>query len=59
MPRNRVEQEDIAKALSDADVLVESLEQLLAKKRDIKQGAMQELLTAKQLNLRLVISWRY
>ena len=41
----RVEQETIAEALADADALVESLEQLLAKKRDIKQGAMQELLT--------------
>ncbi|MBX3627377.1 MAG: restriction endonuclease subunit S [Rhizobacter sp.] len=37
------EQEAIAKALSDADVLIESLEQLIAKKRQIKQGAMQEL----------------
>ena len=39
------EQEAIAEALSDADALIESLEQLLAKKRNIKQGAMQELLT--------------
>jgi type I restriction enzyme S subunit len=39
------EQEAIASALSDADALIESLEQLLAKKRQIKQGAMQELLT--------------
>lgn len=42
------EQEAIAGALSDADALIESLEQLLAKKRDIKQGAMQELLTGKK-----------
>jgi len=42
------EQEAIAGALSDADVLIESLEQLLAKKRQIKQGAMQELLTGKK-----------
>jgi type I restriction enzyme S subunit len=45
---NRLEQEVIAKALSDADALIESLEQLLAKKRQIKQGAMQELLTGKK-----------
>jgi type I restriction enzyme S subunit len=38
------EQEAIAEALSDADALIESLEQLIAKKRQIKQGAMQELL---------------
>ena len=42
------EQKTIAKALSDADALIESLEQLLSKKRDIKQGAMQELLTGKK-----------
>lgn len=42
------EQQAIATALSDADALIESLEQLLAKKRQIKQGAMQELLTAQR-----------
>jgi type I restriction enzyme S subunit len=42
------EQEAIAEALSDADALIESLEQLLAKKRHLKQGAMQELLTGKK-----------
>ena len=41
------EQQAITAALSDADSLIESLEQLLAKKRQIKQGAMQELLTGK------------
>lgn len=42
------EQEAIAEALSDADAWIESLEQLIAKKRLIKQGAMQELLTPKE-----------
>ena len=42
------EQETIAEALSDADGFIESLEQLLAKKRHLKQGAMQELLTGKK-----------
>ena len=42
------EQEAIAGALSDADAWIESLEQLIAKKRLIKQGAMQELLTPKE-----------
>jgi type I restriction enzyme S subunit len=41
------EQEAIAEALNDADALIESLEQLIAKKREIKQGAMQALLTGK------------
>jgi type I restriction enzyme S subunit len=42
------EQEAIAEALSDADALIEALEQLLEKKRQLKQGAMQELLTGKR-----------
>ena len=42
------EQKAIAEALSDADALIESLEQLLVKKRQLKQGAMQELLTGKK-----------
>ena len=46
-PPAKAEQEAIAEALSDADALIESLEQLIAKKRQIKQGAMQELLTGK------------
>ena len=48
LPPTRAEQEAIAAALSDADSLIESLEQLLAKNQDIKQGAMQELLTGKK-----------
>jgi type I restriction enzyme S subunit len=39
------EQQAIAKALADADTLIDTLEQLLSKQRQIKQGAMQELLT--------------
>ncbi|MDP2078287.1 MAG: restriction endonuclease subunit S [Sulfuricurvum sp.] len=42
------EQQLIATALSDTDALIESLEKLIAKKRQIKQGAMQELLTPKE-----------
>lgn len=34
--------------MSDADTLIESLEQLLIKKRHLKQGAMQELLTGRK-----------
>ena len=47
-PPTIAEQEAIAEALSDADALIESLDQLIAKKRQIKQGAMQELLTGKR-----------
>ncbi|MGQ2924398.1 MAG: restriction endonuclease subunit S [Hydrogenophaga sp.] len=48
VPKNIAEQKAIATALIDADTLIESLEQLLAKKRQIKQGAMQELLTGQR-----------
>jgi type I restriction enzyme S subunit len=44
----KAEQEAIAEALNDTDALIESLEQLLAKKHHIKQGALQELLTGKR-----------
>ncbi len=45
---SKAEQEAIATALSDTDALIQSLEKLIAKKRLIKQGAMQELLTGKR-----------
>ena len=48
LPPTLAEQEAIASALGDADALIESLERLIAKKRDVKQGAMQELLTARR-----------
>ena len=41
------EQKAIAKALSDVDELIVSLEKLIAKKRDIKTASMQQLLTGK------------
>lgn len=41
------EQRAIAKALSDADELLATLDQVIAKKRDLKQAAMQQLLTGK------------
>ena len=39
------EQRAIAGALSDVDALIGALDQLIAKKRDLKQAAMQQLLT--------------
>jgi type I restriction enzyme, S subunit len=47
LPPTKAEQTAIATALSDADALIQSLEKLIAKKRLIKQGAMQELLKPK------------
>ena len=43
-----LEQKAIALVLSDTDALITSLDKLIAKKRDIKQAAMQQLLTGKQ-----------
>ncbi len=40
------EQRAIAAALSDVDALLAGLDQLFAKKRDLKQAAMQQLLTS-------------
>lgn len=42
------EQEAIAKSLTEIDDLISSLEKLITKKKTIKQGAMQELLTGKR-----------
>ena len=42
------EQTAIAEALSDMDSLISSLQKLIEKKKAIKQGAMQELLTGKK-----------
>lgn len=41
------EQETIAEVLSDMDALIEAQKELIAKKRDIKQGAMQDLLSGR------------
>jgi type I restriction enzyme S subunit len=48
LPPTLAEQKAIATALNDADALIQTLEQLIAKKRNIKTGAMQELLKPKK-----------
>jgi type I restriction enzyme S subunit len=48
LPPTLAEQTAIAIALSDTDALIQNLEKLIAKKRAIKKGAMQELLTGKK-----------
>ena len=48
VPNKTTEQSAIAEALSDTDTLIESLNKLIEKKKMIKQGAMQELLTGKR-----------
>lgn len=48
VPPTTAEQTAIATTLSDTDSLITSLEKLIAKKRNIKHGAMQELLKPKR-----------
>jgi type I restriction enzyme S subunit len=48
LPPSNSEQEAIAEVLSDADAPIESLEQLIAKRRHLKRGVMQELLTGQK-----------
>lgn len=45
LPPTDEERTEIARALSDVDALLASLDQVIAKKRDLKQAAMQKLLT--------------
>lgn len=47
LPPSTAEQTAIATALSDVDVLIEGLDQLITKKRNLKQATMQQLLTGK------------
>lgn len=48
VPKEEKEQQAIAQALSETDELIEHLNKLITKKKDIKKGAMQELLTGKK-----------
>ena len=47
-PPTLAEQQRIAKALSDVDALISTTEKFIQKKKDIKQGIMQNLLTGKK-----------
>lgn len=47
-PKDKQEQSRIAEALSDIDKLIASLSKMIEKKRLMKQGAMQQLLTGKK-----------
>lgn len=46
-PTDKSEQKAIANALSDVDALLDGLDRLITKKRDLKRAAMQQLLTGK------------
>ena len=53
------EQENIAAALSEVDELINLVEKQIDKKKAIKQGAMQELLTGKRRLPGFFGEWRY
>lgn len=48
LPPTLVEQQKIAKALSDVDNVISTLEKLITKKKNLKQGTMRQLLTGKK-----------
>ena len=48
IPPTLTEQQRIAKALSDVDALISTTEKLIQKKKNIKQGTMQNFLTGKK-----------
>lgn len=58
IPPSSEEQRSIAEVLDIAGCLVASLEQLVTKKRQIKQGAMQELLTGKKRLPGFTAEWK-
>ncbi|HCG5918416.1 TPA: restriction endonuclease subunit S [Vibrio parahaemolyticus] len=58
IPSSVVEQRAIAKVLSDVDGLITSLGELITKKKDLKQSAMQELLTGKNRLPEFEGEWR-
>lgn len=47
-PANKIEQELIAKALNNVNILIYELEEVLAKKRLIKRGILQQLLSGEK-----------
>ena len=58
IPSKKTEQEAIATALIDTDVFIKKLESLIEKKKNIKQGVMQELLTSKRRLHGFSLEWQ-
>ena len=58
-PKDIAEQRAIAEALSDVDGLIAALDKKIAKKRLLKQGAMQQLLTGKKRLPGFADKWEY
>lgn len=59
IPDSKTEQASIAKALSETDNLIATLEKLIAKKEAIKKGTMQALLTGKNRLPGFNEKWKY
>ena len=59
LPKDIAEQRAIAEALSDVDGLIAALDKKIAKKRLLKQGAMQQLLTGKKRLPGFADKWEY
>lgn len=59
IPKDIAEQRAIAEALSDVDGLIAALDKKIAKKRLLKQGAMQQLLTGKKRLPGFTDKWKY
>lgn len=57
IPEKEDEQRAIARALSDVDTLLAGLDRLIAKKRELKQAAMQQLLTGSVRLPRFTGTW--
>lgn len=57
IPALPTEQAAIAQALSDVDAAITALSRLIAKKRDLRQGAMQRLLTGQTRLLGFTAPW--
>lgn len=57
IPKNKEEQAAIAEALSNIDSLISALQKLIEKKKAIKQGTMQELLTGKKRLPGFSVEW--
>jgi type I restriction enzyme S subunit len=58
LPPNESEQDAIAAALSDVDALLDALDRLIAKKRDLKQAAMRQLLTGQSRLPGFTCGWK-
>ena len=58
-PKDIAEQRAIAEALSDVDGLIAALDKKIAKKRLLKQGAMQQLLTGTKRLPGFTDKWKY